>query len=73
VVLLLLDSACNMPSFLEFFKFQLHIAGDGAKRDGKPSDPNELQVIAASITSNEQSPINSQLVKLRIEVEKLLI
>jgi hypothetical protein len=32
-----------------------------------------MQVIAASITTNEQSAINSQLVKLRIEVEKLLI
>lgn len=32
-----------------------------------------VQVIAASITSNDQSPINSQLIKLRVEVEKLLI
>jgi U4/U6 small nuclear ribonucleoprotein SNU13 len=30
-------------------------------------------VIAASITSNDQSPIQSQLAKLRTEVEKLVI
>ena len=32
-----------------------------------------MQVIAASITSNEQSPIQSQLRQLQDQVEKLLI